>query len=398
MFRAVRQFSLKAPRLTAVGRASVELPKMLALLAPGARRVGVVTDAFCAATSLESAVCVPLRCAGYEITAIFSEVPPDPCTVTVARCAAALRAGEVDVIVALGGGSPLDASKAASCLVAHGGRMVEYKAPRVHDLPGLAPLIAIPTTAGTGSEATRFTVITDAETQEKMLCVGDGFIPDGAILDCELTLSKPAALTAHTGVDALCHAMEAYVSRKHNADADVPALKALTAIPASLRAAFVDGADLGARETMLIAAYDAGIAFSNSSVTLIHGMSRPLGAHFKVPHGLSNAILAPLVTRFSVKADEARYAEVARALGAAPVASSDAQAASALPDALHRLNVDLQVPSAKEAIGVDDATFLALVPRMAQDALASGSPNNNPLVPTADEIEILYRKLWNGEH
>lgn len=200
-------------------------------------------------------------------------------------------------------------------------------------------------------------------------------------------------LTADTGIDALTHAVEAYVSRKSNPFSDSLALNAIRTIGQHLHRVYADGADTKAREAMMLAATQAGIAFSNSSVALVHGMSRPIGAHFHVAHGLSNAMLFPAVTAFSVPAAESRYADCARALGAATDGDSDAVAADGLVEALRALCKDLEVPT-PQAHGIDKDDWFRLSPLMAEQALASGSPANNPVVPTADEIQDLYAQIY----
>ena len=199
-------------------------------------------------------------------------------------------------------------------------------------------MIAIPTTAGTGSECTRFTVITDTERDEKMLIAGLGALPLAALVDYELTYSVPQRTTADTGVDSLTHALEAYVSKRANPVSDALALSAMALIGANIRTAYAEPRNAAAREAMMLGATEAGLAFSNSSVALVHGMSRPIGAHFHVPHGLSNAMLLPAITRFSVPGAEARYAEAARRIGFAEPADGDATAAAKLITGLERLN------------------------------------------------------------
>ncbi|MFC3126503.1 iron-containing alcohol dehydrogenase [Pseudoroseomonas globiformis] len=324
--------------------------------------------------------------------AIFSDTVPEPDSDAVDRARAAVRGEDCDCIVALGGGSPIDTAKAVAVLAKQGGRMRDHKAPALNNGPAL-PVIAIPTTAGTGSEATRFTIVTDSETHEKMLCIGASFLPVAAIVDYELTLTCPARLTADTGVDALTHAIEAYVSRRANPFSDGFALNAVRRIAANLRRAYRDGADREAREAMMLGATEAGIAFSNASVALVHGMSRPIGAHFHVPHGLSNAMLLPVVTAYSVPAAERRYAECARAMGLIQEGRDDASATAALLDELRALNSDLAVPGPR-AYGIDEAKWNGLLPLMAEQALASGSPANNPMVPDAEAITALYRQVW----
>jgi alcohol dehydrogenase class IV len=324
---------------------------------------------------------------------VFSETVPDPTTDVVAAGLQAFIEGKHDALVSLGGGSPIDSAKAIGMLASNSGRASVYKVP--NQIPNRSPLhLAIPTTAGTGSEVSRFTVITDSETDEKMLIAGASLVPNAAIVDFELTMSMPARLTADTGTDSLTHAIEAYVSRKANAFADVFAMAAMKTIWAELPTVFHEPGNRRARESMMLAATQAGMAFSNASVALVHGMSRPIGAHLHVPHGLSNAMLLPAVTAFSVTAAEGRYAECARTTGVADRLDSDAQAGRKLVDALFARNQDLEVPSPKK-FGISEERYFSLIPTMAEQALASGSPQNNPRIPTRTEIEEIYRRIWD---
>jgi alcohol dehydrogenase class IV len=272
--------------------------------------------------------------------------------------------------------------------------MRDYKVPFAADR-GAVPVIAIPTTAGTGSECTRFTVITDTERDEKMLIAGLGALPLAAIVDYELTFSVPARTTADTGVDSLTHALEAFVSKRANPFSDALAVSAMALIGRHIRTAYANPGNAEAREGMMLGATQAGLAFSNSSVALVHGMSRPIGAHFHVPHGLSNAMLLPAVTRFSVAAAEARYAEAARRIGFADERDADEAATARLVAGLETLNRELSVPS-PAAYGIDEAAWNAKMALMAEQALASGSPANNPRIPEKSEIMALYREVWTG--
>ena len=218
-------------------------------------------------------------------------------------------------------------------------------------------------------------------------------VPVGALVDFELTLSMPRRLTADTGLDSLCHALEAYVSRKANAFTDSIALTALASISRHLRTACEDPDNREAREAMMLAATQGGIAFANASVTLIHGMSRPLGALFHVPHGLSNAMLLPEVTAWSVGHAPQRYAECARVMGLAQARDSDTQAADRLVAGLRQLTADLEVPGPRQW-GIAEEPWFANLDTMAAQALASGSPGNNPRVPEATDIVALYRRVW----
>ncbi len=279
------------PRILRIGGGAFkETGQLLQTL--GLRAPLIVTDAFFAKQRLADRLSEILEQSGIGGAAVFSGSVPDPNTSSLEAGLQGLKKGTFDCVVGLGGGSSIDTAKAIAILGVHGGKMRGYKAPHQQDIPGL-PIVAIPTTAGTGSEATRFTIVTDEETGEKMLCIGLGYLPTAAIVDYELTLSKPMRLTADNGVDSLTHAIEAYVSKLANPFADGFALAAMRAIWKNLPTAYFDPQNRPAREAMMLAATQAGIAFSNSSVALVHGMSRPIGAKFHVPHGLSNAMLLP---------------------------------------------------------------------------------------------------------
>ena len=384
--------AIHLPRLMRIGAGALaETPAVLAAL--GLTRPLVITDAWHAGHGVADRLLALLKAGGAR-AALFADTVPEPHTEAVERARVAVRSGDYDCLIGLGGGSPIDTAKAVAVLAMQGGHMRDYKAPRDVSGPAL-PVIGIPTTAGTGSEATRFTVIQDSDTEEKMLCLGLAFLPVAAIVDYELTLTMPARLTADTGVDALTHAIEAYVSRRANSFSDSFALAAMAGIARHLHRAWSDPEDRAAREAMMLGATQAGIAFSNSSVALVHGMSRPIGAHFHVPHGLSNAMLLPLVTAFSAPAAEPRYAACARAMGVAPENAGDGVAVQNLVEALWRLNEDLQVPSPR-AFGIDEQRWRQLTPLMAEEAAASGSPANNPRVPEPGEMEDLYSQAWAG--
>ena len=323
---------------------------------------------------------------------VFDETVPEPTTRSIEAGVELVKNGQYDVIIGLGGGSPIDSAKAISILGKYGGQMRDYKFPRLVTEPGL-PIIAIPTTAGTGSEATRVTVITDDTNDEKMLCVGIGFMPTVALVDYELTLTVPARTTADTGIDALTHALEAYVSNKANAFSDIQAVSAMKLLAPNLRRVFNNGQDREAREAMMLGSTLAGVAFSNASVALVHGMSRPIGAFYHVPHGLSNAMLLPAVTEYSIPAAEHRYANAARAMGIAQASDSDASANQRLMAELYAINRELEVPTPAE-FGISRSQFFDNLNIKADQALASGSPANNPRVPSADDIIEIYKQLW----
>jgi alcohol dehydrogenase class IV len=386
--------SLVSPRLLMIGGGAVaKVSEVLAQF--GLSRPLVVTDPWMASSGTVERALAPLRAAGIPAS-VFSETVPDPNDTVVEAGVAALKAGDYDCLIGFGGGSPMDTAKAMAILAAApaGTHIREFKVPAQANRAAL-PVVCVPTTAGTGSEATRFTVITDTTRDEKMLIAGFGALPLAAIVDYELTFSVPPRTTADTGIDSLTHALEAFVSKRANAEADEYALRAMRLIAPNLRTVYREPKNAKAREAMMLGATLAGLAFSNSSVALVHGMSRPIGAHFHVPHGLSNAMLLPAVTEFSIPAALPRYAAAARATGVAGEAEGDQSAAAKLLAELRALNRDLEVPTPRPW-GIDEARWNALLPTMAKQALASGSPANNPRVPSADEILALYRQCYDG--
>jgi alcohol dehydrogenase class IV len=296
-------------------------------------------------------------------------------------------------LVAVGGGSPIDTAKAIAIMATNPGSIEEYKGLGKVTKEG-APLIAIPTTAGTGSEVTQFTIITDTQTSVKML-IGSPFImPRVALVDPLLTLSCPRGLTAAVGIDSLTHAIEAYVSLKAQPMSDIFCLSAIELISSNLRQAWANGNNIEAREKTMLGALQAGIAFSNASVALVHGMSRPIGAYFHVAHGASNAALLGAVTEFSLIGNPARYAQIAKAMGENVGGLSDLEGAQLAAKAIKRLIKDIQIPSLKD-LGVDRTKLDQLAPKMAEDAIASRSPGNNPRQATKEEIVELYKIAYS---
>jgi len=374
---AVDDFRL--PGLLRIGVGAHELIPAEALRL--GRRVLLVSDANCARIPQVAATIDALRgpAAAFEL---FADVPGEPTTIDVAAGLAALRRIDANVVVGIGGGSVLDTAKAIAVMATNPGAIVDYKGRDKVTRPRL-PLLLAGTTAGTGSEATRYTVITDPATNVKMLITDWSLLPDVAVCDPLLVIGSPPAVTASAGVDALTHAIEAYVSQRNQPSADLFALGAIRELYPYLRRAFAEGRDLEARTWTAIGALHAGIAFCNASVALVHGMSRPIGAHFHVAHGLSNSMLLAAVTEWSLPAAPSRYQDIAIAMGLSP--------AEQLPAALDSLARDLAIPRLGEV--VDPARLRAAAQQMARDALASGSPQNNPRVPTEEEIVRLYLSL-----
>ena len=339
----------------------------------GMRKPLIVSDAGVrAAGVLDKAI----KALGDLSHAVFDQTPSNPTETAVRAAAKIFQAEGCDGLIAVGGGSSMDLAKGVAIAVTHEGPLKTYAtieggSTKIRDR--VVPLIAVPTTAGTGSEATRFTVITDTERGEKMLIAGMGALPLAAVVDYELTFTVPRRITADTGVDSLTHALEAYVSRRANPYSDAQALAAMALIGANLRTAYAEPHNAPAREAMMLGAMQAGIAFTNSSVALVHGMSRPIGAHFHVPHGLSNAMLLPAITRFGLEAAEARYATAARTTGFADGADRDAMAAGKLADGLAQLNRDLDVPT-PGAFGITKAAWDARLAAQVDDPYAPLSP------------------------
>lgn len=326
--------------------------------------------------------------------AIFSEVVEDPTDISIAALVKRISDGSHDALVALGGGSAMDTAKAGAIVATSGEELRTLKVPRIVDF-AVMPVIAIPTTAGTGSEVTRAAVVTDTVASEKMLILGTAALPVAAIIDYELTLTCPYRVTVDTGIDALTHALEALVNRNGNAHSEALALSALKLIGANLEKVADNPDDRDAREAMMLGATHAGLAVSNTSTALIHGLSRPVGAFFHVPHGMSNAMVLPLVTQFSLNSALPHYAAAARALGCASAADSDQIAGTKLVEAFTGLNRRLKVPTPQE-FGIDRSRYLELLPEMVRQGLASGTPANNPQVPTIAEMTRLYELAYDG--
>jgi alcohol dehydrogenase len=358
----------------------------------GGQRVLLVTDAFLVAQGVVDRYVDLLVADGLNV-ALFDGVEPDPTDSAVTAGLVRLREQEADVVVALGGGSVIDAAKMIAAATANPAPLTEYMGYHKLGSAGM-PLVAVPTTAGTGSEATRVAVITNTESNIKMMILDGHLVPSAVLVDFELSMSMPAALTAHVGVDTLTHGIEAYVSSAASPFTDMFALACISLVAANLEDAWRDPGNRTAREGMALAAFYGGVAFSNSSVCLVHGMSRPLGVVFHVPHGLSNAVLLPTITGYSLAASTTRYASVARAMGLASAEDADSVAGAKLVDGLQALNERLGVPRLRDLNGVDEVTFAASLEKMAADALASGSPDRNPRVPALGDVIDLYREVW----
>lgn len=322
---------------------------------------------------------------------IYSEIAGEPTDKMIEKGLKVYREEGCDFLVALGGGSPIDSMKAIGSLAAKRGKISDYMG-KVIDVP-MPPMAAVPTTAGTGSEATQFTIITDTEKDIKMLLKGKVLMPDLAVIDPQFTMTAPPGITAATGLDALCHAIEAYTSRKAQTLSDTFAVSAVKRIMKYLPVAYTSGKNEKARVEMSVAALEAGIAFNNASVTLIHGMSRPIGALFHVAHGLSNAMLLKECLTFALPGNYERFADLGRAVGVAEEADEAEEAAKKFLQAVEKLTRDLNVPTLRE-YGISQGEFFQVIDKMAFDAMESGSPQNTIRDVTEEDIKEIYRKLW----
>jgi alcohol dehydrogenase class IV len=366
-----------------------------ALQATGARHVLIVSDAFILAGRAARAVVAAITGSGLRVT-VFDRIDGEPTVRDVdAAHATAVGAG-VDGIVGLGGGSAMDIAKAVAILAKHGGPLVRFEgADRVPG--GRLPLACIATTAGTGSEATRYLIVTNEARDRKMLISTWECLPDIAVADPELTRDVPARVAVGAGIDAFTHALEAYVSRRSQPLTDGLALNAIRRIVPALPRVVSDPSDMVARTAMSIGALEAGIAFANASVALVHGMARPLGARFGVAHGLANAVLLPVACEWSRPASPTRYRDVGVAMGAVASLADPAEAgAQATVHAIAQLCAAVGVPSLP-GLGIPPEAYAAAIPAMALDALASGSPANNPRVPEVADLESLYRDAYRYE-
>lgn len=321
---------------------------------------------------------------------VFDGITGEPTDQMIEAGLALYKNEACDFLIALGGGSPIDAMKAIASLVNTDCAITDYMG-RVIDTP-VPPMAAIPTTAGTGSEATQFTIITDTTNNIKMLLKGAVLMPSLAVIDPQFTMTAPAKITAATGLDALCHAVEAYTSRKAQLLSDVFALSAVKRIFKWLPKAYQDGSNEEARIEMSVAALEAGMAFNNSSVTLIHGMSRPIGALYHIAHGLSNAMIMNECLSFASSGTYERFAVLGRAVGAATAEDDDIIASNKFLAALAQLCKRLDIPTLEE-YGVSMTEFASQIDKMAHDAMESGSPQNTRRVPTEADIKKLYQSL-----
>lgn len=353
--------------------------KLLVVTDEGLMRSGVLDGFFASLRAAEIA---------YET---FDGVAPNPDTGVLERAVAFLRQHGCTAVAGVGGGSSIDTAKGVAAMATSAGSILDYEGyDRIREAP--LPIIAMPTTSGTGSECTASTVFTNRETLFKTVIISPKLFPQLAILDPELTLKLPPAITAATGMDALTHAIESYVSRQANPISQALALHAIRMIGRSLRKAYYVGADLQAREDMLLGSFLAGVAFSQSKLGNVHAISHTMGGVFDIAHGIANAALLPYVVAFNVPACPERFRDIAQALGADVTGLDDLTAAQRVVEEVRTLNRALNIPSNIRELGVD----LAHLPQMVKDSMRSGNVLVNPRLTNAGDIERIIVAAHRG--
>ena len=319
----------------------------------------------------------------------FTETEGNPSTETVKKAATGFVESGADFIVAFGGGSPLDVAKAVSVVVSNGGDITDYEGVS-KVTKKTVDMIAIPTTAGTGSEVTAFAVITNHERNYKLTVGSPYIIPEYAILDPELIYSVPERTAAACGVDALVHALEAYLSLASSPFSDMFAIKALELIGKNICPYVANRSNKKAAEEMLLGSLFAGIAFSHARLGNVHAMSHPVSAYFDVPHGVANAVLLPTIVEFNALSDNGKYYDIYRAVGGKYI-ERNSFSSGMLADILIKLNESLGIPADLKSVGVDEKCFDA----MADDAMKSGNIAVNPRKTVKEDILKLYKKAYS---
>lgn len=319
----------------------------------------------------------------------YHEINTEPTDMMIYKGLELYHKEKCDFLIAIGGGSPIDSMKAIAMMHKCKGTLTEQMGkPFTIERP---KMVAIPTTAGTGSECTMFTIINDTTNNVKMLLTGSSLIPDVAIIDPVFTMTAPKNVTSATGIDALCHAIEAFTSRKSQTLSQTMALSAIEKIFKYLPICYDEPENIEARYMMALSATEAGISFNNSSVTIIHGMSRPIGANFHIAHGLSNAMLIEECLNYVKEPITDKLATIARRANLS-IEVDDNKATDDFFKALHQLLKHLNIPKMSNVIK-DKKLYIDLIEKMANDAMISGSPNNTIKELSTDDLKIIYRKL-----
>lgn len=382
----MNEFTFSVPQNIIVGRGSLaKLPEVAEK--SGGKKAFIISGPHLNKMGIVQSCVGALKAKGIE-SSVFTETEGNPSVETVDKASAAYKESGADFIVALGGGSPMDVAKAVGVVARYGGSITEYEG--ADKVPGdIIPLIAVPTTAGTGSEVTAFSVITDHSRNYKLTVFSYKLIPSYAILDAELLTTAPASVAAACGIDAMVHALEAYISTAASPFSDAMAEKALELIGANIRCYAANRGDIEAAENMLVGSLFAGIAFSWARLGDVHAMSHPVSAYFNVPHGVANAILLPTIVEYNMLADKGKYLNIYNYIAELPAAPEEFTA-DMLVDELLNLNEALGIPAGLEEAGVTKDKFDA----MADDAMKSGNIAVNPRSTTKKDVLALYEKAF----
>jgi alcohol dehydrogenase len=386
----IPSFSIIQPTALRFGVGAAQgLPDMVRQL--GGSKVFFVVDPGLVKAGLVEQVTAPLKAAGLPFV-LYDQVTPEPGLALADKGAKLAKKAGADCVVGMGGGSAMDVAKAISILLTNGGKAEDYLGLGKIKKPGL-PKIMIPTTAGTGAEVTFTAVFINEKTGSKGGMNGDPLYPDLAILDPALTVSMPAQVTATTGIDALTHAIEAYVSTQGHPLSDMYALQAIELISENLPLAYANGNNLEARANMLMGSLLGGKALATAGVGLVHAMAYPLGGMFGIPHGLANAVLLPYVVEYNLIGNPAKYAVVAEIMGHVKGEMSEREAAASVVDALFTLNNDVGIPFSLDELDIPSAK----IPEMAKIALTVTRPvENNPRKPTLEEVIAVYENAFQS--
>ena len=375
-------YSFFMPPVNHMGEGSLEVA-IDDVVSLGLKRALVVTDKVLNEIGLVGSVTEKLGAKGI-VSVIFDGTQPNPTCGNVAAGLKLLEENECDFVISLGGGSPHDCAKGIALVAANGGEIKDYEGVNKSANPQM-PLVAINTTAGTASEITRFCIITDEERHVKMAIVDKNTTPVMSVNDCFLMKDMPASLTAATGMDALTHAVEAYVSTIATPVTDCSALKAIELISRFLRRAVGNGADMEAREQMAYAQLLAGMAFNNASLGYVHAMAHQLGGFYDLPHGVCNAVLLPHVQAYNARVRPERMADIAIAMGENVEGLTVVEAAEKALSSIKRLSADIGIPAGLTELGVKEEDFNTL----ADNALKDATGLTNPKQAThADIVEI----------
>lgn len=382
----MNEFTFSVPQNIIVGRGSLaKLPEVAEK--SGGKKAFIISGPHLNKMGIVQSCVDALKAKGIE-SSVFTETEGNPSVETVDKASAAYKESGADFIVALGGGSPMDVAKAVGVVARYGGSITEYEG--ADKVPGdIISLIAVPTTAGTGSEVTAFSVITDHSRNYKLTVFSYKLIPSYAILDAELLTTAPASVAAACGIDAMVHALEAYISTAASPFSDAMAEKALELIGANIRYYAANRGDIEAAENMLVGSLFAGIAFSWARLGDVHAMSHPVSAYFNVPHGVANAILLPTIVEYNMLADKGKYLNIYNYIAELPAAPEEFTA-DMLVDELLNLNEALGIPAGLEEAGVTKDKFDA----MADDAMKSGNIAVNPRSTTKKDVLALYEKAF----